>query len=130
MCSLEAPNYLWPIERHYRIFYPPLIPKAIGKLYLKLRGKNTEEIKNINYVTPRVIFKYFNKSGFTKIVNCIPLDIKDRLESPEKMQYSRNLKRCLLVLKKNQVLYCLIMPLFRVLTIADVYPSIKFKAIK
>ena len=49
---IQAPNYLRPIERHYKISYIPLMPKRIAKMYLKLIRKPSEFIDSINYVWP------------------------------------------------------------------------------
>jgi MPBQ/MSBQ methyltransferase len=36
-----CPNYMaFRREAHYQIFWPPFIPRKLGSLYLKLRGKN------------------------------------------------------------------------------------------
>lgn len=49
---IQAPNYLRPIERHYKIMYVPLMPEPLFCLYLKLRGRPHGFIKSINYIWP------------------------------------------------------------------------------
>ncbi|MCA9497362.1 MAG: class I SAM-dependent methyltransferase [Nanoarchaeota archaeon] len=58
---ITCPNYLFPMEAHYGIFYPPLVPKFLGKFYLRLRGRPDSFIKHINYVTQRSISKKLKK---------------------------------------------------------------------
>lgn len=49
---IHIPNYLFPYEAHYKMFYFPLMPKFLGKFYLKLRGRNTAYYDyNIHYIT-------------------------------------------------------------------------------
>jgi 2-polyprenyl-3-methyl-5-hydroxy-6-metoxy-1,4-benzoquinol methylase len=50
---LETPNYLYPLEQHYNIDWPPLMPRALGVLYLHLRGRPTGFIRTVNYITAR-----------------------------------------------------------------------------
>lgn len=59
LIHLLAPNYLRCHEGHYEIFYPPL-PKWLGKMYIKLRGRNINFIGHINYTTPHSIFQILN----------------------------------------------------------------------
>jgi len=66
---VETPNYLWPTEQHYRIFFPPLLPKSLAHLYLKQRGKNPAGIDTINYVTPWNISRNLKKTGFIKVTD-------------------------------------------------------------
>ncbi len=129
-CYLEAPNYLWPVERHYKIFYPPLLPKKLAKIYLKLRGKNPLEIDNINYVTPKKVKRYFNDAGFKSVENILYNDVKERLNNPNKMSYSKLLKRLLIYLYKYNVLYKSVLSIFNVFLKVGFYPSLKFKATK
>lgn len=58
---LNTINYLFPFEGHYKIFFPPLFPKFLAKIYLRLRGRNPNFIKNINYVTTFRIFSELKK---------------------------------------------------------------------
>lgn len=58
---LNTINYLFPFEGHYKIFFPPLFPKFLAKIYLRLRGRNPSFIRNINYVTTFRIFSELKK---------------------------------------------------------------------
>ena len=37
---LEFPNYAYPQESHYKMFFPPYAPKALGAIYLRLIGRD------------------------------------------------------------------------------------------
>lgn len=36
-CYLNIPNYLYPLEQHYGVFWVPFLPKKLAGLYLALR---------------------------------------------------------------------------------------------
>ena len=48
----STPNYLAFWEPHYKVFWLPLLPKPLGRLYLKLRGRQTGFLGHLNYVNP------------------------------------------------------------------------------
>lgn len=53
---LSCENYLCFREKHYQVLWFPLLPKKLGALYLRLRGRPTEFLwKSVTYTTaPRV----------------------------------------------------------------------------
>jgi ubiquinone/menaquinone biosynthesis C-methylase UbiE len=53
----STPNYMGFWEPHYKIFWFPLLPKPLGRLYLKLRGRQTGFLGHLNYVNPFSIRK-------------------------------------------------------------------------
>lgn len=53
------PNYLYPLEQHYKIHWIPMLPKPLAKIFLKLRGRPSNFINSINYITPSHITKIF-----------------------------------------------------------------------
>ena len=69
-CHIATANYLWPSEAHYRIFYIPLLPKPLAKIYirfiffLKRRKVNPDMIDEINYVTARKTEELMKINGF------------------------------------------------------------------
>lgn len=95
---LNTINYLFPYEGHYKIFYPPLFPKFLAKVYLKLLNKNPNFIKSINYITTFKIFSEFKKYD-VKIDN---LGIK-KLEKSRLLRgssfFKRMLRRFLIITK-------------------------------
>ena len=48
---LSSPNYLRFYEPHYKIFWFPLLPKILGRLYLAARGRNPVMLNQITYTT-------------------------------------------------------------------------------
>lgn len=62
---IQTPNYLSCYEGHYKVFWLPLFPKKLASIYLKLRGRNSNFIKTINYITPNLLKKYLLKLPVT-----------------------------------------------------------------
>ncbi len=54
---INTPNYRFPLERHYKIFFPTFLPKPFGYFYLFLRGKPIKFLKSINFITQSQISK-------------------------------------------------------------------------
>lgn len=48
---IACPNYLCFYEPHYKVAFLPLMPKVLGKWYLKLRGRNPILLEQIQYTT-------------------------------------------------------------------------------
>jgi SAM-dependent methyltransferase len=48
---VACPNYLRFYEPHYKIFWLPLLPKFLGRLYLRARGRNPVLLNQIIYTT-------------------------------------------------------------------------------
>lgn len=63
---LQTPNYLSCYEGHYKIFWLPLFPKFLAKIYLFLRGRSSKFLETINYLTPGKLLK-FSKSQPVRI---------------------------------------------------------------
>jgi ubiquinone/menaquinone biosynthesis C-methylase UbiE len=51
------PNYLYPLEQHYKIYWIPMLPKPLARIFLKLRGRPSDFINSINYITPSKLAK-------------------------------------------------------------------------
>lgn len=58
----STPNYMAFYEPHYKIFWLPLMPKFLGRLYLRLRGRKPEFVNHINYVNPISIRRMLKES--------------------------------------------------------------------
>ncbi len=67
MIHFEMPNYLFPREVHYRIWYPPLCPKPLGRLYARMRGRNPAFLDELNYTTPGRVARLFREAGFVDV---------------------------------------------------------------
>jgi SAM-dependent methyltransferase len=50
---VACPNYLRFYEPHYKVFWLPLLPKVLGRLYLRLRGRNPIMLRDLRYTTNR-----------------------------------------------------------------------------
>jgi SAM-dependent methyltransferase len=48
---IACPNYLRFYEPHYKIFWLPLLPKSLGRLYLRARGRNPVMLNQLTYTT-------------------------------------------------------------------------------
>jgi SAM-dependent methyltransferase len=48
---VACPNYLRFYEPHYKVFWLPLMPKPLGRLYLRLRGRNPVMLRDLYYTT-------------------------------------------------------------------------------
>jgi 2-polyprenyl-3-methyl-5-hydroxy-6-metoxy-1,4-benzoquinol methylase len=61
---VSVPNYLFPYEGHYKMKWFPLTPKPIGKLILRLTGRDPEFLlKHINYTTYPRMMKIWRAHG-------------------------------------------------------------------
>lgn len=54
---VNTPNYSYPYEGHYKIFFPTFMPRFIGYLYLILLGKSPKFLKTINFITSKQLDK-------------------------------------------------------------------------
>jgi ubiquinone/menaquinone biosynthesis C-methylase UbiE len=80
----EIPNYLFPVEPHYKIFWIPLMPKRIGKIYAKLRGKNPLFLNHLNYTTPSRVNHYFSILGFSNLKNLYLDEFLGKFDHPDR----------------------------------------------
>jgi len=60
---INTPNYKYPQERHYKIFFPTFLPKIFGILWLLLNRKPTKFLKTINFITEKRLNKVLNNNG-------------------------------------------------------------------
>jgi ubiquinone/menaquinone biosynthesis C-methylase UbiE len=63
----ETSNYLYPWEFNLRIFWIPGLPKPLGKLYARARGKNPRHLDNINLMYRHSLFSLLRREGFTDV---------------------------------------------------------------
>ncbi len=62
---IRAPNYRKPREGHYDLFWIPFMPKALGRLYLRLLGRPTCFLNTIHYTSPGKVRKSLEKHDLT-----------------------------------------------------------------
>jgi SAM-dependent methyltransferase len=60
----STPNYMAFWEPHYKIFWLPLMPKWLGRVYLRLRGRQSGFLAHLNYVNPLNIRRFLRKAHF------------------------------------------------------------------
>ena len=60
----EVPNYLCPFEPHYKIAWLPMMPKALAKTYVRLRGGRPQFLDELNYMNWWIISGLFRRAGF------------------------------------------------------------------
>jgi len=85
---IHFPNYAYPYEPHYKIFWIPLMPKIVGKIYLRIRGRNTSFLDDINYITARKVMKYLAKKD-VEVKNAVI----ERIKNPDLVVKHRTLAR-------------------------------------
>jgi ubiquinone/menaquinone biosynthesis C-methylase UbiE len=71
VCIINAPNYLFPLEQHYRLLWIAYLPKWLAKKYLILRGRNPSFLNTINKITPLRIKKSLYKQGVSIKVDLV-----------------------------------------------------------
>ncbi|MBZ5679399.1 MAG: methyltransferase domain-containing protein [Acidobacteriia bacterium] len=58
-----CPNYLRFYEPHYKIFWLPLMPKSLGRWYLRLRGRSPAMLNQLTYTTNRRLKRLLSAVG-------------------------------------------------------------------
>lgn len=78
MVYIACPNYLRFYEPHYKIFWLPLMPKILGRLYLRLRGRSSVMLDQVTYTTNRRIRSLLYGLGGDHWVLDLPLAISQK----------------------------------------------------
>lgn len=60
---VACPNYLRFYEPHYKVFWWPLFPKPLGRLYLRIRGRNPVMLRDLCYTTNRSLRRWLEALG-------------------------------------------------------------------
>jgi len=60
---VACPNYLRFYEPHYKIRWLPLMPKALGRIYLRLKGRSPAMLDQLTYTTNARLAKLLNSLG-------------------------------------------------------------------
>tara|TARA_Y100000310_G_C20695329_1_gene825271 strand:- start:3440 stop:4192 length:753 start_codon:yes stop_codon:yes gene_type:complete len=59
---LKCPNFIYPLERHYKKFYIPLLPNWIQQKYFNfVSGKKSKYYYSLNEITPFFVLKFLRK---------------------------------------------------------------------
>jgi 2-polyprenyl-3-methyl-5-hydroxy-6-metoxy-1,4-benzoquinol methylase len=64
---ISVPNYLFPHEDHYKVPFPPLAPKSLARIYLRMLGRKPDFINTINYITMPALFRTLRGLGMRVI---------------------------------------------------------------
>lgn len=71
-CYHEAPNGLYPWEFHYRMPWLPLMPRPLGKLYARVRGKDPRHLDDITFIYRRSLTALLRRHGFVEVGDLYP----------------------------------------------------------
>ena len=94
LLHITAPNYLYYREDHYRIFWIPLCPRPVAKLYLKMRKKKSSYFNSINYTTLLSIRRGLKAANIKNIVDITEEKMRntDAIISPKRRFICKLLK--------------------------------------
>jgi len=66
LLRLKCPNFLYPMERHYKRFYVPFLPRCIEQLYFNIRsGRWTKYFYTLNRIIPYFILRFVKKNNLS-----------------------------------------------------------------
>jgi 2-polyprenyl-3-methyl-5-hydroxy-6-metoxy-1,4-benzoquinol methylase len=60
---VHTPNALACYETHYKVFWLPLMPRPLARVYLRLRGRPTAFLDSLRLLTPRRLESLFARAG-------------------------------------------------------------------
>jgi len=60
---VHTPNAWSWYEGHYKLFWAPFLPAALGRLYLRARGRPTEYLATLRRLTPAAMRRAFALAG-------------------------------------------------------------------
>jgi len=91
-------NPLYPREGHYKIFWIPYLPKALGKLYLRFRKFNPEFFeKHVHYISASKVKRLLERNGM-HVENVVEQNTLIKLSNPSQID-SPNLKKIAQIIK-------------------------------
>lgn len=65
---VHTPNAWSWYEGHYKLLWLPFMPRSLGRLYLRLRGRPTAYLDTLRRLTPGSLARVFRAAGVTRIV--------------------------------------------------------------
>jgi len=91
----ETANNLFPYEGHYRMFWPPLLPKSLGKIYARLKNKDPSHLDTIHYITKFGLIMKFRKQGYSKVSLANVSYLLEKIGKPDSVEtpYKRRIIR-------------------------------------
>ncbi|HKZ05509.1 MAG TPA: class I SAM-dependent methyltransferase [Methylomirabilota bacterium] len=60
---VHTPNAWSWYEGHYKVHWVPFLPRAAGRLYLRLQGRPTDYLATLRRLTPRGLAREFQRHG-------------------------------------------------------------------
>ncbi|MGI5835781.1 MAG: methyltransferase domain-containing protein [Chloroflexota bacterium] len=124
-CYHEAPNNLYPWEFHYRMLWFPGMPKPLGKLYARLRGKDPRHLDDISFIYPRPLSNMMRRHGFTEIRDLYEVEFWQKTTETERIHSSSKRKAFELLRRLG-----LSRPIVRAISFLGIYPQVKVHAVK
>jgi SAM-dependent methyltransferase len=101
-CCASIPNPIFPREGHYKIFWIPFLPKALGRRYLELKGFNPDFfVKNVYYLSVSRAVRLFKSAGL-KTANYTEENTRIKLNEPETIKDPKQ-QRIALFFKKIKI---------------------------
>lgn len=128
---IYAPNYLFPWEGHYKMFWLPYalpFSKIILRPYLYLRNRRPEFLNHLNLkITPRWLIKKLRHSGFQDIKDLSTERFLGKINQPTTIA-NPGLDKIVLKLKKNKLTNFLLKIFIISLKISKLYHPLIFTA--
>lgn len=124
-CYHEAPNNLYPWEFHYRMLWFPGMPKPLGKLYARLRGKDPRHLDDINFIYPRSLTKLMLRYGFREIRDLYEVEFWQKAADTARIRSAPKRKAFELLRR-----WGIATPVVRVVGSIGIYPQVKIHAVK
>jgi len=79
---VACPNYLRFFEPHYKIWVLPLMPKFLGALYLRLRGRDPVLLNQLRYTTNWNVRKLLRRVKPQCLVDLNGADVQSKFDLP------------------------------------------------
>jgi len=99
---IACPNYLRFYEPHYKIWFFPLLPKSLGSLYLRLRGRGPELLRQLRYTTNARVRKLLRDRK--EIEKVIDLNRESFLAKCRERSFASKKARAFQLLIRNRVI--------------------------
>jgi SAM-dependent methyltransferase len=79
---VACPNYLRFYEPHYKIWFFPLLPKLLGALYLRLRGRDPVLLNQLKYTTNWRVQRFLKRVKPERLVDLNADDVRRKFRIP------------------------------------------------
>lgn len=87
LCIISMPNPLYPREGHYRVVWIPFLPKQIGKILLRLMGRNPKFFeRDVHYFSVGQAIQTLRKER-CEVKNISESAIREKILDPQELRY-------------------------------------------